>query len=193
MAVTRHPERTGQQQRGHDTERRKGGEQRRPDREGALPGIADGIAAEAIHRDYKNTHDHRPEAVEHILGRRQRAVFGVRRRERQHDGKGRHDETESGQHPAPPAGTHIADVDAELGRTGAREHIHQRQPFQESLLRQPGALFLELGLHEPHDGRAAVTHGTDLEKATCHLTPACCKRFITHDRLLVRWNDVNPL
>jgi hypothetical protein len=68
--------------------------------------------------------------------------------------------------PTGEASLRVTDKYTELGGAWPRQHIDQRQAFDELLLGNPAALFLNLGLHDAHDGGAAVAHGADLEKDT---------------------------
>jgi hypothetical protein len=58
----------------------------------------------------------------------------------------------------------VADVDPELSGARSRQHVHEREAFDELLLFDPPALLLDLCLHNAHDGGPAIAHSADLQK-----------------------------
>src|SRR5262249_461503 len=55
---------------------------------------------------------------------------------------------------------------------GPGQKVHQRQPLDEALARDPLALALDLVLHDAHHGRAAVAHRAELQEDAADLPGA---------------------
>src|SRR5262249_947188 len=95
--------------------------------------------------------------------------------------------------PAPPPAARVPEEDSELGRRGAREHVCDREPFDEALLRHPPAPLLQLGLHDAHDRGSAVGCGAELEERARDLSPvrrAC--RPTRSDHMYLRGTTTQP-
>src|SRR5438093_770572 len=66
----------------------------------------------------------------------------------------------------------VAQHDAELRGQRARQEVDECQAFHEALARHPLALALDLRLHDPHHGGAAVAHRPELEEDAADLPRA---------------------
>src|SRR5215471_15514166 len=142
------------------TERRENRNRPRLPAESMIHTVATGANSAAEHRE----HD-RAEAVQRAAQPRADTERGVRDRECQHDRERRSAEAEPREETARPAGALMPEEDAELRRRRARQHVDEREPFDELRLADPLPALLELGLHHADDRGAAVGRQTDLEKA----------------------------
>ena len=84
--------------------------------------------------------------------------------------KSGHDESQPGQHPAPPSGTSIAYKDPDLNPTRTWQGVHERQPLQKLGSGDPAAFVLDLCLDDAHGG-PAVIQGANLQEHPKHLPP----------------------
>src|SRR5262245_64252307 len=88
----------------------------------------------------------------------------------------------------------MPEENAELRRRRARQHVDEREPFDELRFADPLPALLELGLHNADDRGSAVCRQADLEKAghdLAHLltlevhgraTPGGASLFVDRDR-----------
>jgi hypothetical protein len=63
----------------------------------------------------------------------------------------------------------VSEKYAQLRCARPGQHVHKREAFDKLLFFDPLAFFLDLRLHDSHDGRAAIAHGTDFQKNPCDL------------------------
>ncbi|OLC38790.1 MAG: hypothetical protein AUH81_03415 [Candidatus Rokubacteria bacterium 13_1_40CM_4_69_5] len=165
------PGAAGQRQDAGDPER---AEDRGSGRRHADDGLRDGArhgSAQTIHGDHEDPEDHRAQAIERAARERRDAHGGVGDREREHDEEGGEHEAQSPQQAAPPAAAGVAQEDAELRRRRARQHVHQRETFDEPFSGDPLALLLQLGLHDAHDGGTTVGRSAQPEERGSDVLP----------------------
>src|SRR4030095_1586688 len=79
-------------------------------------------------------------------------------------------EAEPREETAQPSGALMPEKYAGLRRRRARQHVDEREPFDELRFADPLPALLELGLHHADDRGSAVCGQADLEKAGHDLT-----------------------
>src|SRR5207247_9069691 len=91
--------------------------------------------------------------------------------EPQQDEDPREDKAQSAKQTTPPTPSGVTQKHAELCSARARQHVDEREAFDEPFFGDPLPLFLELGLHDAHDGWTTVSCRSHLEPVAGDIRP----------------------
>src|SRR5204862_73649 len=108
----------------------------------------------------------------------------IAHRERQQDEEPWEDKAQSAKQTTPPTPSGVTQKHAELCSARARQHIHEREAFDEPFFGDPLPPFLELGLHDAHDGWTTVSCSSQLEQVGSDILPVSCEIRLLRDRHL---------
>ena len=153
-------------ERKYDPERRKQHHGKGDQRDRDLCKFLDRSFCETIDRDRKNAHDNWTNAVEGISRRRKRAECNICRCEYQHDQKRRQHKAKASENTARQSRLGVPDKYAKLSCARSGQHVHKREALDKLRLVDPPTLFLDLRLHDSHDGRSTIAHGANLQEET---------------------------
>src|SRR5436853_283960 len=94
------------------------------------------------------------------------------------------DKAQSAKQTTPPTPSGVTQKHAELCSARSRQHIDEREAFDEPFFGDPLPLFLELGLHDAHDGGTTVSCRSQLEQVGGDILPVSCEIRMLHGRHL---------
>ena len=103
--VQRHSRATRQQQGTRNSDGREGCKQRRCDCDRDLPGIRECDSGQPDERHHEDSEDDRPQPIQGIAHKGQRAISCIEKGQRQQNKEARQNEAGTGQDAAPPAGS----------------------------------------------------------------------------------------
>src|SRR2546428_8394264 len=146
---------------------------------------------QTIDSDQVDSYDDWPQAIERAAHDGGDAQGCIAHRERKQDEEPWKDKAQAAKQTTPPTPAGVTQKHAELGSARARQHIDEREAFDEPFFGDPLPLFLELGLHDTHDGGTTVSRGSQLEQVGGDLLPVSCEIRILHGRHLFLPTDAS--
>src|SRR2546426_8249569 len=141
-----------------------------------------GSPAQTIDSHQVDSQDDWPQAIERTAHDGGDAQGRIAHRERKQDEEPWEDKTQSAKQTTPPTPSGVTQKHAELCSARARQHIDEREAFDEPVFGDPLPLFLELGLHDAHDGWTTVSCRSQLEQVGGDILPVSCEIRILHGR-----------
>src|SRR5262249_15699735 len=119
------------------------------------------------------------ENVERIINLRQAPVLNIEPTEKDHDRRARHNKREAGENGAEHFSLKIADVNRELQRFGAGQHVAEGHDLHESIPRKPATLLDHV-----------IEHHRDLRDRAAHVDEAenqKIQKYLAPRRQLMIW------